>query len=238
MTRNGRRSGVELELISIITPAYNVANTLRRAYASVRDQSYSGWEIVIVDDGSTDETPFVLNDLLQDPRVSATVVPNGGTGSALNVGLQRGLGSYIAFLDADDEFLPDHLRSHIVAMNDDPQIDLFWGGMEVIADSNEDTLVPDVENGNALIPVCGCIVQGTLFGRRNVFSDFRFSEDRSIWYQDYEFVQRVRTKYNVHQFERPTYRYYRNSGRSTVDRIKAECPELLSAPGTDAIWSL
>ena len=219
-----------MELISVITPAYNAANTLRRAHASVRAQSHSAWEHIIIDDGSSDATPLAIAELVRDPRVSVAVVSNGGTGSALNVGLQLALGNYIAFLDADDEFLPDHLGAHLIAMNDQPQVDLFWGGMEIIAECDEDTRVPDVENGNGMIAVTNCIVQGTLFGRRQVFSDFRFSEDRSVWYQDYEFVQRVRTKYKVSQFYETTYRYHHSSGHSTADRIKTEYPDFLPLP--------
>jgi glycosyltransferase involved in cell wall biosynthesis len=210
-----------VELISVITPAFNAASTLLRAHASVRAQMHAAWEHIIVDDGSSDDTSLIIAEMVKDPRVSAAAVSNGGAGSALNVGLQMALGNYIAFLDADDEFLPDHLLSHWLTMQERPEVDLFWGGMEVIAERYEDTLVPDVEKGTGLIPVADCIVQGTIFGRRKVFLDFRFSEDRTVWYQDYEFVQRVRTRYNVQKFAQKTYRYYRNSGQSTVDRIKA-----------------
>jgi len=114
-------------------------------------------------------------------------------------------------------------------MHEHPQIDLLWGGVEVIANNYEDTMVPNVEAGTGLTPVANCIVQGTIFGRRHIFLQHRFSEDRSIWWQDYEFVKRVGLQHVVERFPRATYRYYRNSGESMVDRIKVEWAKRVTA---------
>ena len=163
----------------------------------------------------------LFEELLADPRVRTAAIPNGGTGVALNHGLGLASGEYIAFLDADDEYFPNHLSSHLEVMRQRPDIDLLWGGLEVVAAKYEDTLVPDVERGTGLIPVSQCVVQGTLFGRRDLFLKQRFTEDRSVWWQDYEFVKRIRGDYKVERFSLMTYRYYRDSGQSVVDRIKA-----------------
>ncbi|MCU1259545.1 MAG: glycosyl transferase [Bryobacterales bacterium] len=206
-------------MISVLTPAFNAAGTLRRAHDSLLVQECRAWEHIIVNDGSTDATAEVIAQLSRDPRVIPLSKPNGGPGSALNAGIRAATGSYIAFLDADDEFLPQHLSAHIAAMEKDPTVDLFWGGAEVIADRVEETLVPDVETGHGLISVSECVVQGTLFARRRIFDTCLFTEDRAIWWQDYEFVQRVRRDYNVQRFYSATYRYYRNSGNSLIDRV-------------------
>ena len=79
--------------------------------------------------------------------------------------------------------------------------------------------------------IAGCVLQGTLFGRRP-FAALRFTEDRSIWWKDYEFIQRARQCYRMVRFDLPTYRYYRGSGTSLTDSVKAAWPHtpVTSAP--------
>lgn len=210
------------DLVSVITPVFNASETLRRAHQSLRGQLYASWEHILVDDASTDDTPRILEELSQDPRVKAvSLAANGGTGKALNEGLAWAKGEYIAFLDADDEYYPDHLGSHVAVLQERPEVDLLWGGVDVVARRYEDTLVPDVGRGVGLISVSECIVQGTIFGRRRVFLEHRFSEDRTVWWQDYEFVKRVEADFRVERFRGRTYRYYRDSGQSLVDKVKA-----------------
>ena len=208
-------------LVSVITPAWNAAATLQRAHDSVRMQSVR-WQHVIVNDGSTDATAAIVKALAaSDPRLLYAERPNGGPGAALNTGFDLAQGDYIAFLDADDEYRPKHLSSRLELLEANLDIDLLWGGMEIISSAGDDGLVPDVETGSGLKPVDQCVVQGTIFGRRKVFEALRFSEDRAVWYQDYDLVRRAKETFNVQRTDFKTYRYYRNSGSSLVDRVKA-----------------
>jgi glycosyltransferase involved in cell wall biosynthesis len=209
----------ERPLVSVITPAFNAAATLERAHESVRRQRVP-WQHVIVDDGSTDGTPRVIASLLADGRVTAATQSNRGPGAALNHGIRLAQGAYTAFLDADDEFCPEHLCAHVEFMEANPSVDLLWGGQIVIAARREDEFVPDVVRGHGTIHLSECIVQGTLFARSRVFDKLLFTEDRAIWYQDYEFVQRARAAFVVERFTQPTYRYYRGGGASLVDSVK------------------
>ena len=218
-------------LTSIITPAFNAAKTLRRAHESVQKQTLASWEHIIIDDGSTDETREVLSDLCTDRRVIVTGAPNGGEAAALNLGIRLSSGEYVGFLDADDEYLPDHIEAHVAELGTPTDVDLLWGGLEVIAGSPDDLLVPDVEAGTGYISVHECVCQGTLFGKRAVFENVGFTADRAVWWQDYDFFQRAKKVYTVRKFERPTYRYYRNSGASLVDRVKGNWNAARSATG-------
>ena len=211
-------------LISVITPCFNASRTLRRAYDSLLVQD-GEWQHIIVDDGSTDDSRQVMEALAMDPRVIC--FPTGGQrgpGAALNAGLRLAQGDLVAFLDADDEYLPDHLGSHAAAIGSDPGVDVFWGGVDVVAGCQADMLVPDVCAGFGLISVLDCVVQGTIFGRRSVFEQVRFSEDRGIWWQDYDFIRRASQQFRVERFHQPTYRYYRNAGGGIVERAKAAWP--------------
>ena len=95
---------------SVVIPVYNRAADLAVALASVLAQSEQDFEIVVVDDGSSDD-PKVVVDALGDPRIHYIRQANGGGGAARNTGIARAAGAYIAFLDSDDVFLPHHLAT-------------------------------------------------------------------------------------------------------------------------------
>lgn len=99
------------DLFSVIMPAYNGAATIARAIASVQTQDDPDWELIVVDDGSRDATRGIVGDLAaHDPRIRLLVQPrNGGVASARNAGVDAAVGRYIAFLDADDYWLPAKL---------------------------------------------------------------------------------------------------------------------------------
>lgn len=221
--------------VSIITPAFNSARTIARACESVRAQSYPHWEHIIVDDGSTDRTGAILRQIAAvDPRVRFLTTTNRGQSAALNAGVAMARSPHIAFLDGDDEYLPNHLAEHIHFMQQHPSVDLVWGGVEVITNEAEDAFVPDLDRGAGWIHVSECVVQGTIFARREVFEDLRFTEDRSVWYQDYEFVQRATARYSIARFPHATYRYYRNGSTSLVDVAKQSWPAAQQAAAASA----
>lgn len=94
--------------VSIIMPAYNRADTIQRAVASVQTQGLQDWELVVVDDGSTDNTAALIPQ--DDPRIVVIRQENRGFVEARNAGLRAARGEYIAFLDSDDEWQPHHLQ--------------------------------------------------------------------------------------------------------------------------------
>jgi glycosyltransferase involved in cell wall biosynthesis len=96
-----------MPLVSIVMPTYNRADTIQRAIASIRAQSWSNWDLIVVDDGSTDDTTLRLTGL--DPRIRLLRQENQGVTAARNTGLAAVKGELVAFLDSDDEWLPHHL---------------------------------------------------------------------------------------------------------------------------------
>lgn len=97
--------------VSIIMPAYNAGKYLDDAVNSVVSQSFADWELLLVDDGSTDSTPSMCDLLASyDPRIRVYHKPNGGLSDARNYGLDRACGEYVAFLDADDVLSSQFLR--------------------------------------------------------------------------------------------------------------------------------
>jgi len=94
--------------VSIILPTYNRADTIVRAIESVQAQTFQDWELIVVDDGSTDGTAELIENL--EPRMVLIRQENRGFTEARNVGIRASSGKYLAFLDSDDEFMPHHLE--------------------------------------------------------------------------------------------------------------------------------
>lgn len=106
--------------VSVVIPAYNAAWCVRRAIDSVLAQDYRDFELIVVDDGSTDNTAAVL--AAYDDAVRVIHKPNGGMASARNAGITASRGEFIAFLDADDWWLPGKLRRQVDLMRQRPEL--------------------------------------------------------------------------------------------------------------------
>lgn len=116
--------------LSIIIPTFNRAWCIRRAINSALWQSYKDFELIIVDDGSTDETSDVLAEY-RDPRIQVlTHKKNKGASAALNTGIRASVGEFIAILDSDDEWLPEKMERQIAVMDaTDPEVGVVYCDM-------------------------------------------------------------------------------------------------------------
>lgn len=115
-------------LVSIIIPCYNYGHFLKEAVESVRQQTYSNWECLIVDDGSKDNTRLIAGQLVaSDRRVSYYYKINGGLSSARNFGIGLAKGSYICFLDTDDLFDRQKIEAQLNCFKNNPSADIVYG---------------------------------------------------------------------------------------------------------------
>lgn len=107
------------DLVSIITPSYNTANFIGETIESVLAQSYSNWEMIIVDDASTDNTDQILAPYLSDSRIIYIKNDvNSGAAVSRNKALRKARGKWIAFLDSDDLWMPEKLEKQMTFMKD------------------------------------------------------------------------------------------------------------------------
>jgi glycosyltransferase involved in cell wall biosynthesis len=104
--------------VSVIIPVFNRDKILNRSVESVLRQDYTNYELIIVDDGSTDHTKEIVEEYMRrDPRIKLFNNTNAkGPAGARNTGLQKATGEYVAFLDSDDEWIPSHLSDSIIIM--------------------------------------------------------------------------------------------------------------------------
>lgn len=114
-----------MSLVSVIVPTYNRRETIQAAIASVQRQTFSDWELIVVDDGSTDETADLIEG--SDPRLVLIRQKNQGVNAARNTAMLRARGRYIAFLDSDDEWLPHHLELSVAFFRAFPEQDFLSG---------------------------------------------------------------------------------------------------------------
>ena len=109
----------EVKTVSIITPSYNSAQYIAQTIASVQQQTLTTWEMIVVDDGSTDDSAAIVRAMSkEDERIRLIQKENGGSASARKLALSIAEGEYIQFLDADDQLDMDKLRRQITLMQD------------------------------------------------------------------------------------------------------------------------
>lgn len=111
-------------VISVIIPLFNKAKTIERAVQSILRQTYQDFEIILVDDGSTDDSVSIVA-RIEDNRIKIIRQANGGVSSARNKGIQEAKGNFIALLDGDDEWHEDYLETQLNLTNDYPDCDVF-----------------------------------------------------------------------------------------------------------------
>ncbi len=202
--------------VSIILPTFNRSRLILRAVSSVLFQTFENWELIIVDDGSTDATFQLLNKLiLTDERVKYVKHSNRKLPLSLNAGLKIASGEYISFLGSDDEYEPDHLELRMKFLKSNPEIDLLHGGAMIVGDE----FVKDKNDTSKKIHLSDCVIGGTFFGKRQMFlelegfNDLKYSEDSDLF-------DRAKEKHKIIKVNFATYIYYRDTEDSITNTIE------------------
>jgi glycosyltransferase involved in cell wall biosynthesis len=121
-------------VVSILLPTFNRARFLPEAFDAIAAQRYRDWELIVVDDGSTDDTEALVQAFRSksDRPVKYIKRPNGGAYAARNTGLDHAAGTYIAYYDSDDLWLPHHLERCVSALVAHPEIDWVYGACRAV----------------------------------------------------------------------------------------------------------
>jgi glycosyltransferase involved in cell wall biosynthesis len=139
-----------MPLVSVIIPVYNGAATIDRALKSVLDQTFTDYEIVICEDGSTDDTPSVLAKYGDKLRVVRQA--NRGLPAARNAAVASSRGELLALIDHDDEWLPQKLEVAVAAMRSDSEAALFYSDKIVVNEAGEEFRLSEVRSETAHAP--------------------------------------------------------------------------------------
>ncbi len=128
-------------IVSVLMPTYKQAAFLPAALERLCAQTFTDWELVVVDDGSPDDTAGVLAPYRTDPRLRYYRLPcNRGVGHALNVATALARGRYLAYLPSDDRYYPEHLAACVGRLETDATVDLAYGGVRWGRDARGPTL--------------------------------------------------------------------------------------------------
>jgi len=204
---------------SIIIPTYNRAHLIGHAINSVLGQIYTNCEIIVVDDGSTDNTEEVISKL-GIPNLFYYKKKNGERGAARNYGTKKATGDYVTFLDSDDLLYSNHLSEAYKVVNEMNNPEVFRLGFE-IKDSKGKT---NAIYSNYKSPVNTELIKGNILGccgvflRREVALSNLFNEDRILSAcEDWELWLRVASKYPIHAINIVTASMINHEGRSVLD---------------------
>jgi len=186
--------------VSVIIPAYNQAKYLRDAIDSVLNQTFQDLEIIIVDDGSIDETRDVVFSY-NHTRITYIHQKNKGLSSARNTGIKASIGNYLAFLDADDLFLPNKIENQIIALDNNPSLILVLSGWGFV-DENGSIISkirpwgknPNLDLESWLIGI-PFVIHGALF-RRDCFETIGMFDATLTGSEDWDlFIRIASSKY-------------------------------------------
>ena len=232
--------------VSVVIPCYNRAGLIPRAVASVQAQDYQEIEIILVDDGSSDDTLSVAEQLhRQDNRVRYILHDrNKGEAAARNTGIRAASGEYIAFLDSDDEWLPGKLESQVRALSGAPaNVAAVSARHLLVDDDGKETIVRDwtevtpITCLNLLAKGCGLSMGNTFLVRANVFSDVGYFDETLRLFVDLDWLCALTQKYQVMMLPGVVAKYYKAPMRggelvsAAVKSFKAKNGELLGQFG-------
>lgn len=170
---------------SIIIPTYNRATFLSKSIKSVVEQSFEGWEVIVVDDGSTDETRACVEGFT-DERINYVYQENAERSAARNNGIKHAAGTYILFLDSDDVLQPGTLAALHASINKNGNSVAIFGTTLVYENNNRNTSLwtgmtaTDILSAQAVIPVSQC-AHRDCFMKNRFDTRFTLWEDTHLW---------------------------------------------------------
>lgn len=173
--------------------------------------------MIIVDDGSNDNTEdFINNNFLFNNKIKYYKRPHKGLAFSRNFGIKNAVGSFITFLDSDDELKNNHIELRVDYLNENPEIDLIYGGVEIIGPP-EAHYVKDKNDLTKLIHLNECVIGATIFAKRKVFE--LLNGFNNIYSEDSDFVERAEKIFKVKKIDFATYIYYRDIPDSICNNI-------------------
>lgn len=175
---------------SVIVAVYNGAKTLTQTIESILSQTYDNFELLLIDDGSTDESKNLIEKYLEDERVKYFKKQNGGVASARNFGIARATGEVIGFCDQDDQWLPQKLEKQIPLFSD-PDVGLVYSWVDIDRHGKRECSTPEFEGecfeallNRNFVSCCTAMVRRTVLNQVNGLDESRELhgvDDRHLW---------------------------------------------------------
>ena len=213
--------------VSVVIPTHNRAHYIKETIGSVLAQTYSDYEIIVVDDRSTDNTAEIIQGLSNDKPIRYFSQPCGSAPAARNFGLQQAQGKYIAFLDSDDLFMPEKLAKQVAFLDEHASVAFVHAGYEKFSDQGEDLGYRDTSriSGNyyiqmlldwsVLIATPCVLVRKTVLDEVGDFDEqMRAAEDLDLW-------RRIAQRYEIGVIPEMLCRVRVHPGSLSTGKVKA-----------------
>ncbi|HZO59720.1 MAG TPA: glycosyltransferase [Solirubrobacterales bacterium] len=208
---DGRASAMPLgeELVSVVIPCYNHAHYLDEAIRSVLAQTHPRLEVVVVDDGSSDNTSEVV---ARYPGVEYTYQENAGLAAARNTGIRRSTGDYVVFLDADDRLLPHAVEANLRCFSENPESGFVFGTSTTIASDGASlpwTTKPrdDEDRYRALLEPEYIGMHATVMYQRSVLKRLGGFDTSFKACEDYDMFLRIAREFPISSHQEPVAEY-------------------------------
>lgn len=217
-------------VVTVVIPTFNRAHLITRALRSVLTQTFTAWEVIVVDDGSEDDTEAVIRSL-RDPRIRYCRQPeNRGQSAARNRGMGEARGEFIAFLDSDDDWLPEKLELQVARFRELPDtVGLLYTGSQTLADgAPSETFIPSHRGSIYGELLERNVVHGTsgIMIRRAVVERVGYFDERFPAIEDYDYWLRVSARYEIDFISAPLFRYH---DAVSAERLSRSIPQNLRA---------
>jgi len=188
-----------MPLISVIVPAYNAEKTILETIESVRHQTFSDFELIVINDGSTDRTLELL-DTIKDDRLKIFSYENGGNSVARNRGITHSVGEYISFIDADDLWTPEKLEMQLDALQRHPKAGVAYSWTVLIDEEGEFLFAQDplYFEGNVypnLLVDCFIASGSNILINRQTVESVGIFDTNLIIAADWEYYMRLASKW-------------------------------------------
>lgn len=198
---------------SIIIPCYNAEKYIAETIQSVLDQTYQKWELIIIDDGSTDSSSKIVTNYLNDNRISFHYQKNSGVSSARNNGFTKACGKYITFLDADDVWHKDNLEEKVNYLKNNP-VDVVYSRYDTINEKSQSTskfknkascpVLKDIllQKGNYSTAPSGLVIKSEILHKIGGFdTNLSNNADQDLW------IRILANNYKIVLVEKPLWKY-------------------------------
>ncbi|MFP6892568.1 MAG: glycosyltransferase [Opitutales bacterium] len=200
--------------VSVVIPTYDRMETLPRALDSVISQTFSDWELIVVDDGSTDGTDEMI--LRDYPAVRLHRQENTGVSSARNAGVALASGEWIAFLDSDDAWLPEKLERQLSHLAKEPKLRLSHTDEIWIRNGRRVSQPKEYAKAGGgiyrrCLPLC-CICPSSVLIRRDLFDEIGGFDETFPVCEDYDLWLRITAREPVHYLDEALVRKYGGHG--------------------------
>lgn len=207
------------KLITVVIPTYNREKFIKNTIDSVLNQTYQNFEIIVVDDGSTDNTKEVVKSI-NDNRVIYIYQNNSGAQTARNNGIINANGDFISFLDSDDEWFPNNLQEQVKILeenNYDKYIVIHSDGIIRFADNSTKPIIRDVLNGEnvyAKALSCNAFLFPTVLTSKQVLQEIGLLDTKVLAYQEWDTAIRLAKKCKFIHINKPLFYYNCHKGKT------------------------